>query len=95
MAYEENQISDQIDAGLAKQEEMYNEVMKTKIPKEQWEKCDCGDYGYYVDTGINEYIDENGYIQQETYPIQVQCEFCYTNSKSVFNQEQLLNETVS
>jgi len=67
------------------------DLMKTKIPQKYWEACQaCGDVGYYVEQGINEFMDGEGYIHQEFYPVQVQCEFCHTNYKSIFNQRKLL-----
>lgn len=90
MTYEENQISDQIDAGLVKQEEIYAEAMETKIPKEQWEKCpSCNNDGAIACREVD--IDPDGNYSDNWYP--EQCEFCYTNPKSVFNQKQLLKGT--
>ena len=47
------------------------------VNKEYWEHCpDCDDVGYY---SAGQYYE----------PEQMQCEFCYTNSRSVFNQNRI------
>ena len=63
-----------------------------KITKEEWESChNCDNSGAICETGLDEYIDEEGRISQDIYPIYTQCEFCCTNPKSVFNQQGLLD----
>ena len=52
------------------------------IPRHLWEDCDCGNVGWYADCCHNEF---------DQWQEQVQCEFCYTNPNSVFNQQQLIN----
>ena len=69
-----------------------------QIPKKEWENCPCcPNRGWYevMGTGIGYGgSDENGDpipIPIEE-PQQEQCEFCYTNEKSVFNQAHLLKK---
>jgi len=55
------------------------------IPKEQWENCSfCGNEGQYPehDPGCDGSCN--------WCPVPVQCEFCWSNPKSVFNQSQLV-----
>jgi len=46
---------------------------------------DCGNQGWYGEM-THQGWDEDGDDMWE--PIQVQCEWCYTNPNSVFNQEK-------
>jgi len=56
-----------------------------KVPEEQWEKCPiCDDVGWYADH--DPYCDGDC---ETNCPVQVQCEFCYGNGKSIFNQKEI------
>jgi len=64
------------------------------IPKDEWEDCPhCLNQGWYeiTITGSGVGYDENGEPMQISVPelSQKQCEFCYTNPKSVFIQSGL------
>jgi len=52
----------------------------------------CENYGWTAEHDPND-PHENGC--SVNCPIQVQCEFCYTNPKSKFNLQQKLNDLVS
>ena len=72
-----------------------------KIPESDWEDCpNCPNDGCYMEGGGVDYVTadmasdacmpeiEGERIEQE--PDCVQCEFCWTNPKSVFHQKGLL-----
>ena len=73
----------------------------TSLPKKQWEDCpDCPNAGCYPSGGGVEYVTrdmasdacepEMEGMAMYHEPEQVQCEFCWTNPKSVFYQENKL-----
>jgi hypothetical protein len=58
------------------------------IPRYLWEHCEvpsCNDTGKYPEH------DSTCDGTCKNCPVPVQCEFCYTNPNSVFNQQQLIN----
>ena len=64
--------------------------LETKRPKEDWENCPlCNNDGIIPEREID--IDPDGNVSEDWFP--TQCEFCYTNPKSIFNQKRLLKET--
>ena len=68
---------------------MNNEIKP--IPKKQWEHCPmsgCGDNGGYPVHAS----DCNGSCVN--CPVEEQCEFCWSNPKSVFNQLRLAKQLV-
>lgn len=66
------------------------------FPRDKWEDCpnpQCGNQGSY---GVEHPIYDEGNVESMGYPIlvgydieHVQCEFCWTNHRSVYYQENL------
>lgn len=78
-----------------------------KIPVEEWEQCqNCPNQGFTVEErGGVQYVTRDmaldacdlsieGMPIDDRYQEQVQCQFCYTNEKSVFNQENNTAEII-
>ena len=70
-----------------------------KLPKKEWEDCsDCNNKGGYMTGGIHyvtrDMASDACEPEMEGMAIEdfehVQCEFCWTNPKSVFYQENKL-----
>jgi len=74
-----------------------------KLSKNQWEDCsDCPNQGWYLrQTSVRSYVTRDmaldaqipeleGSLYTDDEWEQEQCEFCWTNSKSVFYQENKL-----
>jgi hypothetical protein len=69
-----------------------------KIPKNQWEDCpNCNNEGSYMTGGIH-YVTRDMALDacepdMEGMPIDqtehIQCEFCWRNPNSIFNQKRL------
>ncbi len=58
------------------------------IPKEEWENCpQCKNEGVIPEH--DPMCDGSCY----NCPVPVQCEFCWTNEKSVFYQKQIMEKT--
>jgi hypothetical protein len=72
------------------------EVLVRQLPESEWERCpnlNCNDNGYYpVPITRYTYNDEGVTIDSWEDCEQEQCEFCYTNPKSIFNQKSLLEK---
>lgn len=67
------------------------------LPKEEWENCPNCDNGGAIPRQIIYYKEGDcnsmGYPIPDGYDTEwEQCEWCYTNPNSVFNQEQLLEQ---